>query len=542
MYHAEVPVMSSGFTLATLEVSRRQVASLPSLGARARRAGAAGLAVAALGMRRRAGATTELGPARMSARQTVRLALFVAALAMTACMPDDPRLAEVRGGAGAGNSGAAGGAGAAALPEGHVVSGYVAGTGDVCHEPQERGAFAPIPGLELAFTLGEPSVVLVELDVNIMPSGNGGAVSTRLSVDGVGDDRFTHTHPVAVGVSMDEDDHQHTARVLELEAGAHVLLGEWGEGVGNVCVLGANPWQLWTRRLGFVAIPARFIGSHREVTLPAVKTEVPTDRRDIEGLDFELRSRESQWVLGQVDLNFVGPSGAFMELGLSLDGTWLGGTQARPITGQEGQVEEEDHLHVTGLARVEGTDRAEPSRLSAWWRASQSGVWAPPGDLAQYVRRASMVALPERLGVVATGRVLTLAAPLWPTRSAPDWGTLEAEGEALRTALELPPGRYVVLNHADLRFGRSAEPGKGAWLAMRLRVNGLADSNGTFAQPSHPWETDHLHLHRIDVVEGGARVDTAVEVVSYGTSSYLDPEYPPTLTTLAIPVDLLPAQ
>ena len=217
--------------------------------------------------------------------------------------------------------------------------GFASGESSACHD-SSGSTWTPIPDLELTASLAEPSIVFSQMDMNVV----GGAdhwVSTRLNVSDSPDSSGTHVQPSTSG----EDDHMSLFRIDRLDAGDHAIAAEWGYGGGQMCnpINASNP--VWTRAVGYLAIPES-TGIQYGYAAPSTNVSRSAAARwdTMPDLSIDLELTDAPWfaTFSTMAFDFTGVSGAWVGARLTQNGLPSMTTHAQPL----GSGGEDDILSV----------------------------------------------------------------------------------------------------------------------------------------------------------------------------------------------------
>ena len=354
------------------------------------------------------------------------------------------------------------------------------GTTDACHAGS-GDTYTTIPEMSIAFSLSEESVVLTELDINVVGC-NGCWVAVRLVVDGVVDPKWTHVQPEGGG---DEDDHIHLFRIDQLGVGAHTVEAQWGHGSGTMCnAAGTAPY--WTRRMSAVAIPVSTGVKWGYTNGLTSQCKSAGGYTDIPDLALNMNLTEPSVVLTEMDINWVGCNGCWTAGRLVVDGSadprW---THTQP----EGGGDEDDHVHLFRL----DTLGAGAHSVKAQWGDGGGTMCNHPASAPYWTRRIGYIAIPTSIGAKAyyVNPPTTACKAAGGYTTIPDL-SIDADVSFL--------GWNVALTHFDMNWVGC----NGCWMAARLATDGIPDSGWIHTQPEGGGdEDDHIHLHRVDFVGPG---------------------------------------
>jgi len=352
------------------------------------------------------------------------------------------------------------------------------GATDICHEAAQQ-AWADVPDLKVDFSLDGDYVVLTEFDLNVV-AGGAGWVAFQTTLDGKGEGAGTHVEPSHGG----EDDHVHLFRIDKLGAGAHSVALQWGLGAGQVCNPAAQ--YVWMRRVSVVAFPADSGVQY------GYKVATTTACRDagawatVPDLKLDYALAADSVVLSEADLNWVGPSNAWMALRMATDGKidpeW---THTQP----EGGSDEDDHVHLHRLDDLAAGNHS----VEAQWGDGSGKMCNPAGSGPHWSRRIGWLALPK-----AWGAQMRYVSGKGTAQRSAGAGYVALPGLAV-DAFVNEPRFFAALAQVDFTY----VGGDGAWVALRGTFDGKGDK-ATHSQPiGGPDEEDHLHTHRVDVFGPG---------------------------------------
>ncbi len=282
-----------------------------------------------------------------------------------------------------------------------VKWGYVVGKRDAClFGSSAQNSFKTVPELELRFELAEDSVVLSLGMLNWYRKNSFQSWGAfRLTVDGNSDARATSTQPLdsvkrPPRVSP-ESDQLSLHRIELLKKGKHRLEAEWGLGSGEMCNDAGSIDKIWTRRLGFIAIPKK-VGVqyfYREGTSDIYEQSSTIGAfKKISDMNATLNIGRKSVVLSSFDMNYFA-----REKGQAPWELWGGvaiGVDGKPsfhFTHSKSNFDSEDtHLH---LHRLDSLSAGSHS-FEAYWVTGKGYLYNKAGKLPFATRRLGILAIP----------------------------------------------------------------------------------------------------------------------------------------------------
>jgi hypothetical protein len=260
---------------------------------------------------------------------------------------------------------------------------YVEGLTDQC---KAAGAYTAIPDMSVTLNATEPMAVLTEFDINLVGTGTFQWLGLRMARNGVPDATSMAIQPSGSG----EDSAAHLFRVEEVPTGTHTWTAQWGDGAGSngLCnPAGTTSTPVWTRRIGYLAIPTR-VGARASYVDPLTNVTATGSWALINGTELApfLPRAEPYVALTKAVVGFdPGANNAYAPLRLQVDNNpSVRGTHVQSSNSEDSFM---------GLHRV---DVLQPGQHRIWAEWG-TGNATPYSNAGVWTHRIGALSVPQRI-------------------------------------------------------------------------------------------------------------------------------------------------